>query len=633
MSIGLFLRREIITSTRRGAAFSERWQGASAAGLLVVGCFAVWDWWGWDRVSVAGAASFGFAMFGVLILAELMLTTGLVASTTAAAIASERDRKSLDSLLATPVSAADVVLGALGATFLRHVNRLAALAPIVVLIMFLGGIDPRLVALAFAGLASTAVVTASLSVAISAGTRTSRHAVAYTVTLGTSWISLPPVALLLLPRVWPAVVPWVAPVAVRMLDGSPLGVVTSVLGVIPRGPLVPSVLRMIAIHATASSALVAWAIVRLRPSSRALHDLEGRAAYIRALRARWRPRPACGDDPVLWREMYSRPTARSIEFVIARLLNMVWMGLLAYFIWLFAAPAFVEMSQRGYGPGPSDAAYPELNPMARMLVAKASGLPMIAATGRSRLDFNIVLRQVTGILGSIYFLVLAGTASESVMNERERDTWLGLIATPLTGWEILRAKMLGTLWKTRSMGLLILSLWTVGLLTGALHPLGFLAGIVAACVFCWLGSILGVSISLWSLDRAQATNRMLAPMVLVFSLGALPFVLPGLASYGAAAGSPPFQVWAVLFSYDDVRDLIRSNGVRPYAAIGVGSAVDARLLLAAILASVAAQAAAAGLLVRIAARGFDAAVGRPVRGRFSTLRDGSWDCSPGSTTP
>ena len=629
MPFGLFVRRELITSTRRGAAFAERRQAVYVAALLIGGCFGVWEWRDWDRESVAGASSFGFAMFAALVALETVLVLGFVAGTAAPAIAGERDRKSLDSLLATRVSSADVVLGALGGTLLRYLNRSAALVPILVLVMYLGGIDPRLVALSVAGLFSTALVTAALAVAVSAGAATARDAVAFTMTLALVLMYLPLLALILLPRIWPAVTPWTAPIAVRLLDGSPLGVVTSLAGMTPRGPVIPQVLRMIAIQTVASVVFVFWAIVRLRPASRAVYDMEGRASLLRALRARWRPRPPCGDDPVLWHAMYSRPVVGEFWRLVERLFNIVWVACFAYGVWLFAAPSFVELLEWGYGPGPSNLRFPELNPMARMLVARVSGSPMIGEPGQSRLDFNIVLRQLTGAMTFVYYLMIAGAAAESIVNERERDTWLGLIVTPLSGWEILRGKMLGVIWKTRALGLVILAAWLVGLLCGALHPLGLLAAVAAGGASCGLFVALGVSRSLWSIDRAQATGRVIAPLTFSCMLGALPFMMPGVVGLVAAVGSPPFQIWSALLSYDDVRDLIRSEGVAQFAVIGVRGVAGARLLLAAWLIGVTAQAVGGLILLRVAVRGFDAAVGRPIRGRS----EGSRGCSQASIAP
>ena len=167
-----------------------------------------------------------------------------------------------------------------------------------------------------------------------------------------------------------------------------------------------------------------------------------------------------------------------------RLLNVLWVGLLAYAISWFAVPAFAELFRSGYGPVPGSPPCPEVNPIARVLVGKLSSLPIDPTPGQARLEFNIVLRQTTGILDLLYVLMVAGAAAESVAAERERDTWLGLIATPLTGWEILRAKMLGAIWRTRGLALLMLALWIVGLLAGAVHPLGFLAALAGMVVSC-----------------------------------------------------------------------------------------------------------------------------------------------------
>lgn len=52
----------------------------------------------------------------------------------------------------------------------------------------------------------------------------------------------------------------------------------NLVGAFPRGPLVGAVLRMIAFQLARATVLVLWAIARLRPASRAVYDVEGRAA-------------------------------------------------------------------------------------------------------------------------------------------------------------------------------------------------------------------------------------------------------------------------------------------------------------------------------------------------------------------
>jgi hypothetical protein len=139
-------------------------------------------------------------------------------------------------------------------------------------------------------------------------------------------------------------------------------------------------------------------------------------------------------------------------------------------------------------------------------------------------------------------------------------------------------------------------------------------------VSCWSLATLGVAVSLWSRDRGEATGRVLGPLMLLLSLGALPFVLPGISSILLAAVSMPFQTWASLLSYEDVHAAFRSGVAPPFSAIGIPSGSGVRIVMAAWLISTAAQAVGAWLLMRSAVRGFDAAVGRPMRARGDAHR-------------
>ena len=108
---------------------------------------------GWDRTSVREAAWFALVAFGLTAFAQAGIAIGLVVGQVAPAIASERDLKSLDALLATQLSSAKIVVGTMAAGLLRAANGLAAALPLVVLMVFLGGVDPGLVLLSCAGLA------------------------------------------------------------------------------------------------------------------------------------------------------------------------------------------------------------------------------------------------------------------------------------------------------------------------------------------------------------------------------------------------------------------------------------------------------------------------------------------------
>jgi ABC-type transport system involved in multi-copper enzyme maturation permease subunit len=615
MDLGPFLKRELLCLARRGTARSDRCGLAVVAALVVAGCAVAWDWHGWDRTSVAGAAEFAVWVFAWTVGLVTLLTIALVPDYVAPAIAAERDRATLDALLATRLSALEIVLGAIGAALLRLLGGLAALAPVLVAMVFLAGVDPRLVLLAVAALGSTGLALASLGAAVSACARTAASARSYAVGLGMMWMLMPQALLLILPGIWPAAARLLRPLALPMLDSGPIGLVMSLSGVIPRGPLALAVARMIALQLAAAAALVVWAAVRLRPASRALPDLEARATSRRFLRARWQPRPACGDDPVLWHAMHPGRCASRAALVVDRLVHALWIGAIVGEIAWFALPAFAELLERGYGPAPARTTVPEMNPILRLLACLLAGLPAGPEPGQARGELNFVLRVTTGVLDAFYVLMVAGAAAESVARERERNTWLGLLATPLGGREIVRGKLLGSLWGTRGLATLMLAFWIVGLLAGAVHPIGFLAALAGMGVSAGFLAAAGVCASLWSPDRHQATSRAVGPLILFLSLAVLPAFWPGTASAVLAVVTMPLQTWAALFTYDDVDAVVHGRALPGLVPLGVGRGPGTWIVMAAWLFSIGAQAIAGVLLARSAVRGFDAVVGRPARGR------------------
>ena len=60
--------------------------------------------------------------------------------------------------------------------------------------------------------------------------------------------------------------------------------------------------------------------------------------------------------------------------------------------------------------------------------------------------------------------------------EREQDTWDSLIATTLSGWQIIRGKAVGAIWGLRGFGALLSLFWLIGLAAGAIHPARAVAG-------------------------------------------------------------------------------------------------------------------------------------------------------------
>ena len=176
---------------------------------------------------------------------------------------------------------------------------------------------------------------------------------------------------------------------------------------------------MAAIQVAVAGALTAWAVWRLRPASRALYDVEGRIGMLRALRAANRTLPRrrpCGDDPVLWNEKYWLRVRSRAGRVAGRLVRLAWAGLLAVGTWWFAAPAFVELAERGYGPSPEAYTMPEIEPAGAgdRRAADRAG-EHHPEPGQARLEFNLALRQFSA-MAALGFVV-----DGLVVRGRERD--------------------------------------------------------------------------------------------------------------------------------------------------------------------------------------------------------------------
>jgi hypothetical protein len=294
--------------------------------------------------------------------------------------------------------------------------------------------------------------------------------------------------------------------------------------------------------------------------------------------------------------------------------QMIGIGALALGTSWFALPAFSELAERGYG-AQRQGAMPEVDPLARMLIGKLLIPAGSAAPGQARLEFNMALRRFSALFVMLYVAMACGTAAMSMILERERDTWPSLIATSLTAWEILRAKMLAAIWRARMAGLLLIALWTFGLLAGAVHPLGFLnavAGLIAIGAFY---AVVGVSLSLQIGERKQTNNMILLIVLCGLPMSGLAILLPGSASVFLGACSTPFLIWSSLFSYEDVQSVVRSGVLPQFGETSLKPGVIARMVLAVCWIATIAHASGAVFLTRSTCRRFDALIGRPVRSR------------------
>jgi len=267
MLLGPIFRRELDVAARRWGTFGDRCSVPTGV-LLVIATAAVGSGLlGWDGGSLAGVREVAGKVFAYLVAVQAMMMMVLVPGAVAPALAGERDRKTLDAVLASGFTNVEVVLGAMGAGLVRSLSGPAAVLPVMIVMVPLAGIDPRLVLLAVAGLAATAFVLGAISILVSIGARDTRRALAGAIALTWGWVFVPIAIVVHLPRAWLAGASWVYPVAIRLVESSPMGVLTNLIGVARRGGAIDAVVRMIGYEMAGGVLLVAWAVARLRPAS------------------------------------------------------------------------------------------------------------------------------------------------------------------------------------------------------------------------------------------------------------------------------------------------------------------------------------------------------------------------------
>ncbi len=616
MLFGPIVWRELRLQSRRRGTFTGRC--TSAAFLLVAIAVMAWIWAFYEQemTSIGGIATYTLSMFGILLGFLFMATIGVVPSEVGAIIARERERKTLDNLLATRLSDAQLVLGALGAGLIRYLTGFAVWFSVVVWMVPLWGLDPRLLVLGSLGMLTTALFIAVLSIIASIHGRDARRATSFAALFVMLWLFVPFIVVFAMPRLWPFGAYYVRPLAVFLLDSSPIAIFLNVAGVSRRGTVWDAFWRMVGMEMGGALLLLAWAIWRVRAASRAAYDAESRVLLRRLALGpgRWL-RPPCGDDPILWYERYSTRGTKAWQRALHRVIQV---GLLITFVvglYWFAQPAYAELLRDGFGAEPKGIASLELNPFVRVLVI---GLRTLPEPGMARVELNYLMRYCAAFSHALIVMCAASFVVESIMGERDKDTWTALIATPLSGRDILRGKMWGAVWRMWEALSVMAVLYVVTLGAGALHPIGFILAVLNLVGSCWLMLAIGAYVAIWAKNRAEAMNRIVF-IGMFLSMSIILVIMFAIRTHVArawmGAGCIPFVTWLSLVSFEDVRDTMQT-GVFPlltYVRFDTGEGW--RAVSGTIVFAVTAQWIAAFLLDRAAIRQFDAAIGRPMRPR------------------
>jgi ABC-type transport system involved in multi-copper enzyme maturation permease subunit len=395
------------------------------------------------------AESYFSTFLTLQMLAVLFLTPAYVAG----AISEEKERRTLEFMLATDLANREIVLSKLLSRLANLAFLLLAGLPILSLMQFLGGVDPLLLLVGFAVTAITMTSLASISMLLSVYARRSRDAAGLAYLGIVAYLSATFFGAIMLRYAIPAVG------ATGLSLGDHTLTLLDVVEFLGTGNiflayfhlalsmgggarLADMLLHLLGeytlFHFIVTAVCVAWAVTRLRAV--ALKQAATPATG-KAVRQRLRHRPPVGRAPMIWKEVYAEsgfrfgPLGRIILAVVVA-------GSFVPAVWIVID--YLQQPGR-YFTGPF---FPQ---------------------NRLAEHINVWVRITTSALSCLLLLAVAVRASGSISGERDRQTMDSLLTTPLDSRTILWAKWLGSILSVRWGWLWLGLIWVVGIVCGGLH--------------------------------------------------------------------------------------------------------------------------------------------------------------------
>jgi ABC-type transport system involved in multi-copper enzyme maturation permease subunit len=521
---------ECITNARRWQLYAMRSFGVASL-LLAMGAIATSQDAFFEGRSVEEYSQLGTSYFYALIGVELAVVMLAAPAATAGAICLDRSRGTLEHMLVTDLSDAEIVLGKLAARLMPVIALVTCSLPVLAISTFLGGIDLFATTLAFAVILAVAVFGCTLALALSVWAR-KPHEVILAVFM--TW------ALLLL------AFPIGGGIARSMGIYGPCDwlMLANPFYLACRPSVTPRAMdwseyAMFFAATLGSSAVLAMLTIRtMRPS--AVRG-RGRVATIAGLGVlgrllRWLPGPSLDRNPILWREWHRSRSPR-VAALLGVLIGMttVACGFEAFVVWNNG----VDWS----GASPS----------------VAGGV------------YAYMLQVIIGLM------VLSAVAPMSLSEERQRGSLDILMTTPLSTRTIVVGKWLSTFrlvpWLVIGPGLLA---WAMATSPTSLARRG---PKYAPGEFLWASTLVVITIlahgsAITSLGLILATwirrqSRAIGISVTLFVLTAIAWPLlvgqisnrPGGPSRPPGAALSPFYTVEALvdqltYPDDDFRDLL-----------------------------------------------------------------------------
>jgi ABC-type transport system involved in multi-copper enzyme maturation permease subunit len=475
---GPILFYDLVATARRGRYVIVRLAYVAALAVMLFLLYVEWFGKGGDvvglftteRIDRNQISAFNDSFFQMFMAVQYLVIVLLTPGITAGAVAEEKDRKTLEYLLATDLRNHEIVFGKL-------VSRLAYLTlilftglPVLSLLQLLGGVDPQMLLAGFVATAMTMLSLAGLSIFNSVYATKPRTAIILTYIQAAAYFGVTTCSLLLWsPGGLPRWAEWVCAgnpyVALKSLQAVVLRSAVPAAGGTLVSGLPDILLGYVVFHLAVTVVCLVGSLVGLRLWARWQASGRTRKAYVIALTQRRLPRVSA--RPMMWKELHAEPLIRLGEAAQIVLTTGVILFL------LFAGFVLVSV----------------------ILVSQV--------LGHLGERMNVTVRLMGTALASLMVLGTAVRAAGAISGERDRQTMDALLTTPIENDHIVWAKWWGGVLGVRKAGYCLLGLWAVGAVTGGLSvaavPLLLLA------LFIYLG--FAASLGLWFSLRCRTTLR------------------------------------------------------------------------------------------------------------------------------
>ncbi len=484
MLAGPIFRVELVTVARRRRYFVLRvlyaalilfvlWATYSSSSYLRYGAGS-----NSIRNSAMMAAGFFISFSWLQLLAVLTIGPAMTVGT----IATERERRTIEYLFTTDLSNAEIILGKTFARLTLLGQLVLVGLPILFLFRIMGGIPAAALTASFLITASTAVMITALSICVSVWSPRARDA---TVRIYLLLIVLFLLPLILTSFFWSGLIPnagWrtaIMPLAEWLGSINPFLIMARAMG---NASAVGVGINMRAVMGSIGSQLLVSAValglatfvvrrVHLSETTRSVAS-KSRLRNLRLPRFR---RPL-GTRPILWKELFSETSTTKFGYVggIALMILLLSIVVMTVIVFLNAIVAYQTYA---------------------------------------RDDYFEYLVGLTGAMGSVILLLLAARAAGLIAQEKERDCWTSLLATPLGGREIIDGKLWGNLYSGRWLLTVLVAAWVLGMLFNSTFIWPLLASGLTFLVLAYYVSNLGLFFSLRSATSMRAIGLTLATLI------------------------------------------------------------------------------------------------------------------------